>query len=87
MESAGFGSNPYCREKLIAKMGATFLCGQAGIAEQTLENSAADVQNWLEALKNDKKLMRQTAAQARKAADFILGVKHEEVPSERRAAV
>jgi len=68
-------------------MGATFLCGQAGIAEQTLENSAADVQNWLEALKNDKKLMRQTAAQARKAADFILGVKHEEVPSERRAAV
>jgi len=86
-ESAGFGSNPYCREELIAEMGAAFLCGQAGIAEQTLENSAAYVQNWLEALKNDKKLIVQAAAQAQKAADFILGVKHEEAPAEQRAAV
>jgi antirestriction protein ArdC len=77
-ESAGFGSNPYCKEELIAEMGAAFLCGQAGIAESILENSAAYVQNWLEQLKNDKKLIVQAAAQAQKAADFILGVKHKE---------
>ncbi|HEY5298597.1 MAG TPA: zincin-like metallopeptidase domain-containing protein [Verrucomicrobiae bacterium] len=77
-ESAGFGSNPYCKEELIAEMGAAFICGQAGIAESILENSAAYVQNWLEQLKNDKKLIVQAAAQAQKAADFILGVKHEE---------
>ena len=81
-EAEGFGSNPYCKEELIAEMGAAFLCGQAGIAERTLENSAAYVQNWLEQLQNDKKLIVQAAAQAQKAADFILGTKFEEAPAE-----
>jgi antirestriction protein ArdC len=76
-ESAGFGSNPYCKEELIAEMGAAFLCGQAGIEEQTLENSAAYVENWLAQLQHDKKLIVQAAGQAQRAADFILGVKHE----------
>jgi antirestriction protein ArdC len=65
-ESQGFGSDPYCKEELIAEMGAAFLCGQAGIAEQTLDNSAAYVQNWLEALQNDKKLIVQAASGGRK---------------------
>ncbi|MGH7953159.1 MAG: ArdC family protein [Limisphaerales bacterium] len=78
IESAGFGSNPYCREELIAEMGAAFLCGHAGIGETVLENSAAYVQNWLEQLKNDKRLIVQAAAQAQRAADFILGVKYDE---------
>jgi len=78
-ESQGFGSNPYCKEELIAEMGAAFLCGQAGIAENILENSAAYLQNWLEQLQNDKALIVQAAAQAQKAADFILGTKFDEV--------
>jgi antirestriction protein ArdC len=86
-ESQGFGSNPYCKEELIAEMGAAFLCGQAGIEAATLENSAAYIQNWLEQLKNDRKLIVQAAAQAQKAADFILGVKHEAPPAERRETV
>ncbi|MGH7953255.1 MAG: ArdC family protein [Limisphaerales bacterium] len=77
-ESAGFGSNPYCKEELVAEMGAAFLCGHAGIGEMILENSAAYVQNWLEQLRNDKKLIVQAAAQAQRATDFILGVKFEE---------
>jgi antirestriction protein ArdC len=76
-ESAGFGSDPYCKEELIAEMGAAFLCGQAGIAEQTLDNSAAYVQNWLAALQNDKKLIVRAAGQAQRAADFILGTRFE----------
>ena len=80
-ESAGFGSNPYCKEELIAEMGAAFLCGQAGIGESTLENSAAYLQNWLEQLQNDKKLIVQAAAQAQKAADFILGTKFNDTPA------
>ena len=28
-ESQGYGSNPYCKEELIAEMGAAFLCGHA----------------------------------------------------------
>jgi antirestriction protein ArdC len=76
-ESAGFGSNPYCKEELIAEMGAAFLCGHAGI-ENTIQNSAAYLQNWLEQLKNDNVLIVQAAAQAQKAADFILGTKFED---------
>jgi antirestriction protein ArdC len=43
-----------------------------------LENSASYIQNWLERLQNDKTLIVQAAAQAQKAADFILGFKPEE---------
>ena len=72
-EKAGFGSNPYCKEELIAEMGAAFLCGQAEIAERTIDNSAAYLNGWLEQLRNDKTVIVQAAAQAQKAADFILG--------------
>ena len=86
-ESQGFGSNPYCKEELIAEMGAAFLCGQAGIAENILENSAAYLQNWLEQLQNDKALIVQAAAQAQKAADFILGTKFDGTPASEPSAV
>jgi len=72
-EKAGFGSNPYCKEELIAEIGAAFLCGQAEIAERTIDNSAAYLNGWLEQLRSDKTLIVQAAAQAQKAADFILG--------------
>ena len=76
-ESQGFGSNPYCKEELIAEMGAAFLSGQAGIDGSTLENSAAYVQHWLAQLQSDSKLIVQAAGQAQKAADFILNTKFE----------
>jgi len=72
-ERNGFGSNPYCKEELVAEIGAAFLCGHAEIVERTIDNSAAYLQNWLEQLRNDKTLIVQAAAQAQKAADFILG--------------
>jgi antirestriction protein ArdC len=77
-ESAGYGSNPYCKEELIAEMGAAFLCGLAEIGERTIDNSAAYLKGWLEQLRNDKTLIVQAAAQAQKAADFILGRTFEE---------
>lgn len=83
-ESEGFGSNPYCKEELIAEMGAAFLCGHAGIADRTIENSAAYITGWLEALQNDRKLIVQASAQAQKAADFILDIKFEQTSVEQR---
>jgi antirestriction protein ArdC len=77
-EKAGFGSNPYCKEELIAEMGATFLCGYAGIVDRTIDNSAAYLKGWLEQLKGDKTLIVQAAAQAQRAADFILGTMNAE---------
>ena len=67
-----FGSPTYSREELIAEMGATFLAGHAGIENRTIDNSAADVANWLRMLRGDSRLIIQAAGAAQKAADFIL---------------
>jgi antirestriction protein ArdC len=72
-ERNGFGSDPYCKEELIAELGSAFLCGHAGIVERTIDNSAAYLEGWLNQLKEDKTLIVYAAAQAQKAADFILG--------------
>lgn len=69
---AAFGSEDYSKEELVAEMGAAMLCGVAKIDNSTIDNSAAYVQSWLRALKNDKRLVVTAAAQAQKAADYIL---------------
>jgi antirestriction protein ArdC len=71
-EWSAFGSQSYSQEELVAEMGAAFLCGQAGIVERTLNNSASYIGSWLERLKDDRRLVVYAAAQAQKAADFIL---------------
>lgn len=70
---SAFGSTPYAKEELVAEMGAAFLCGQCGIVERTIDNSAAYVASWLDRLSKDVRLVVNAAAQAQKAADFILG--------------
>ena len=71
-EAAPFGSPVYCREELIAEMGAAFLCAEAGISPVVLENQAAYVQGWLGKVRGDARLVVIAAAQAQKAADYIL---------------
>ncbi len=68
-----FGSADYSREELVAEMTAAFLCGRCGIAPATIENSAAYLAGWIRALKADSKAAVLAAAQAQKAADYILG--------------
>lgn len=67
-----FGSADYSREELVAEMGAAFLCNAAGIADRTVDNSAAYVAGWLKKLRDDKRCVVIAAAQAQKAADYIL---------------
>ena len=67
-----FGSQSYSKEELVAEMSAAFLCGHAGIVERVIDNSAAYIAGWLTRLRDDSKLVVQAAAQAQKAADFIL---------------
>jgi antirestriction protein ArdC len=81
-ETARFGSEPYSKEELIAEIGAAFLCGHCQIAEMTVQNSAGYIQNWLEQLRNDRRLVVQAAAQAQRACDFILGTKLESTDNE-----
>ncbi|QDT37680.1 ArdC family protein [Stratiformator vulcanicus] len=73
-ELSPFGSASYSKEELVAEVGAAFLCGHCGIDTATIENTAAYVDGWLKKLRGDKKLVVQAAAQAQKAADYVLGV-------------
>ncbi len=75
LEPSYFGSHEYSKEELVAEMGAAFLCGHTGIENRTIQNSAAYIQGWLRKLKDDKTLLIHAAAQAQKAADFILNWK------------
>jgi antirestriction protein ArdC len=85
-ETSYFGSHEYSKEELVAEMGAAFLCGHAGIEQRTIENSAAYIQGWLKALKNDKKMLIMAAAQGQRASDFILNMKEETEVTEDSAA-
>ncbi len=79
IELNSFGSHNYSKEELCAEMGSAFLCGEAGIVERIIENSAGYIQGWLKRLRSDKKFLVHAAAQAQKASDFILGRKAEGV--------
>ena len=60
-------------------MGAAFLCAIAGIAnEHTDRNTTAYIQNWVEKLEEDNRLIVHAAANAQRAADLILGTTFEE---------
>lgn len=74
-ERCGFGTDPYCREELVAEMGAAFLAGHTGIENVTIDNSASYINSWLGRLKQDNKLVVTAGAQAQKAADYVLGNK------------
>lgn len=68
-----FGDCDYSKEELVAEFTAAYLCAETGISNEQLEtNSAAYLQGWLRALKNDKKMLVSTAQKAQRAADFIL---------------
>ena len=71
-EPTYFGTHLYQQEELVAEFTASMLCGVAGIEQSTIENSAAYIQGWINALKSDKKAAVLAAAQAQRAADYIL---------------
>lgn len=72
-----FGDPVYSREELVAEMTAAFLCAHCGIENQTIENSAAYLQGWIRQLRGDKKLAITAAANAQKAANYILNIQPE----------
>jgi len=71
-EAAPFGSPTYSFEELVAELSAAYLCAEAGISPAVLSNQAAYIQGWLAKLRTDKRLVVIAAAQAQRAADYIL---------------
>jgi antirestriction protein ArdC len=57
-------------------MGAAFLCAEASISPAVIVNQAAYIQGWLAKLRSDTRLLVVAAAQAQKAADYILNRKY-----------
>jgi antirestriction protein ArdC len=78
VEATFFGDPDYSKEELVAEMTAAFLCFEAGIAMQTVENSAAYIQSWLKVFEDDRKMLVCAAAAAQKASDFILNIRFED---------
>ena len=71
---AAFGSDTYSKEELVAEIGSASVLHILGLeTPQSFTNSAAYIQSWLRALKNDKRLIVSAAARAEKAVNLILG--------------
>ena len=68
---SNFGSIDYSYEELVAEIGNSFLCNEARI-ENTFKNSIAYIQNWLQVLKNDNRMIISCASKAEKATNYIL---------------
>lgn len=73
----------YAEEELVVEMTASFLNARAGIMEEEIENSAAYLQSWINALrsKDAQSWIVRAASQGQKAADFILG-RHLDIASD-----
>jgi antirestriction protein ArdC len=90
----GFGSEPYAKEELVAEMGSQFLLSYCGIDSENLyENTSAYLQNWMEALANEPKLIVSAAGAAQRRFDAVLkalgvitGAKESEPALEQAAA-
>ena len=61
----------YAFEELVAEMGSAFLSSHCGL-EGELQH-ASYIAAWLDALRNDKRLVFTAASLARKAADYLTG--------------
>ena len=76
--AAAFGSESYSKEELVAEIGAACVLHELGLeTPSSFKNSAAYIQSWLRALKNDKRLIISAAARAEKAVKLILNIKDE----------
>ena len=65
---AAFGSDVYSKAEIVAEIGAAALVNHVGLETSTsFRNNAAYIQNWLSALKDDKRFIVSAAGKAEKA--------------------
>lgn len=85
---APFGSKDYAREELVAEIAAAYMTMEAGL-EPNIKNTAAYLQNWMEACEKDPLLFVTAATRAEAAVEFMLGVESKckaEEPAEETVA-
>ena len=82
---SAFGSEDYSKEELVAELGAASLTNYCNLeVPESFNNSVAYLENWLTALKNDKKLIVSATSKAQKAINFILGISPEKAQAEEK---
>ena len=70
-----FGNDEYSREELVAEIGSASILHALGLeTDDTFENTAAYIQNWIKALRSDKRLIVSAASRAEKAVERIMGI-------------
>lgn len=67
----------YAFEELIAEIGNCMTCASLGLTPD-FGQSAAYVESWLRALKDDKRLIFKAASEAQKAADWLLKARQDQ---------
>lgn len=71
-----FGSESYCREELVAELCSAFCCATLSLDNSLINDAASYIQGWMSVLKSDPKAVVIAAAQAQRAADYILNIPH-----------
>lgn len=72
-QKAAFGNEVYTKEELVAEMGSAILCGYCGIiSEETEQQHAAYLQNWMNAIKAEPEMLVSAATKAEKAAAYVV---------------
>lgn len=69
---APFGSKIYGQEELVAEIASCLVGSEAGI-DPDIAQTASYCESWLEWARDNRKALVTAAAQAQKAADYILG--------------
>ena len=65
--------NTYVAGELVAEIASCFLATELGIPNtETIENHAAYVKSWLQAMKDDANYIFKASRQASKVCDFLL---------------
>ena len=74
VQRCGKFSSDYAFEELIAEMGSLFVASSAGIpqSETEFQNHASYIESWLKHLKRDSMYIFKAAAEANKAANYLL---------------
>jgi antirestriction protein ArdC len=61
-------------EKLVAELGAAFLCADLDLTLEPRDDHAAYLAHWLAVLKRDNRAIFTAAAHAKRTVDFLHGL-------------
>ena len=64
----------YSREEIIAELASVFVAATLGIAPASMDDHAAYIQFWIEAMKQDSRYLFTAASKAQAAADYLNGL-------------